>query len=158
VFANPGAGDAGTDATLHYRNQRTRLQINTIQDGSSNTIFFAERYRRCKPGGAEYATLWAHGAWNMPYMPHFAYGDPLGTVGYTGSSGIAGVVGPNSRFQTVPQNSDQCNPMMTQAVHTGVMLAGLGDGSVRTVASGVSPATWWAAVTPNGGDLLGNDW
>jgi prepilin-type N-terminal cleavage/methylation domain-containing protein len=159
VFANPAAGDAPPgDGTTHYRNQRTTLKINTIQDGSSNTIFFAERFRRCRPNGLEYASLWAHGAWNMPYMAHFAYGNPQGTVGYSAFTGVVGVVGPDSRFQTVPQNSLQCNPMMTQAIHTGVLLAGLGDGSVRTIHSGISSTTWWAAVTPNGGDLLGSDW
>jgi prepilin-type N-terminal cleavage/methylation domain-containing protein len=158
LFANPAAGDAGANGTQHYRNQRTTLRLNTIQDGSSNTIFFAERHRRCRPGGAEYASLWAHGAWNMPYMAHFAYGNPQGTVGYSGFTGVVGVVGPSSRFQTVPQNSLQCNPMMTQSVHSGVILAGLGDGSVRVVANGVSGTTWWAALTPNGGEVLGSDW
>jgi hypothetical protein len=32
------------------------------------------------------------------------------------------------------------------------------DGSVRTVAPSVSSATFWAAVTPAGGETLGSDW
>jgi prepilin-type N-terminal cleavage/methylation domain-containing protein len=158
VFANPKAGDVDSDLPQHYRNQRTNLRISSIKDGSSNTIFFAERHRRCKPNGANYATLWGHGAWNMPYMAHFAYGNPQGTAGYRGFSGVVGVVGPNSRFQTVPQDSPQCNPMMTQSIHSGVLLTGLGDGSVRAISSSVSGETWWAAVTPNGGEVLGSDW
>jgi hypothetical protein len=35
---------------------------------------------------------------------------------------------------------------------------GLADGSVRSVGPNVTPATWWAAVTPNQGDNLGSDW
>ncbi|MBY0457734.1 MAG: hypothetical protein K2V38_10380, partial [Gemmataceae bacterium] len=66
--------------------------------------------------------------------------------------------GPWSRFQVIPQASEQCNPMMTQAIHTSACLVGLGDGSVRSVASSASGATWWAAITPNGGDILGGDW
>jgi prepilin-type N-terminal cleavage/methylation domain-containing protein len=152
VFGNPGLGDVG------YPNQITGLKLVTIQDGTSNTVFFAEKYRECQPGGAAYASLWAHGAWNVPYEPEFAYGNQAGTVGYKVNSGYVGVVGPNSKFQVIPQMSTLCNPMMTQAIHAQVMLAGLGDGSVRNVSAAVTGTTWWAALTPSGGDVLGSDW
>jgi type II secretory pathway pseudopilin PulG len=155
VFANPAAGDVPPGN--HDRNQRTRLKINTIQDGSSKTIFFAERFRECKPDGLRYASLWGHGAWNMPYMSQFAYGNPQGTKGYKYNSGVVGVVGPGSLFQTVPPESPLCNPMMTQSVHSGLILAGLGDGSVRTISSSVSPTAWWAAVTPSQGEVSDTD-
>jgi hypothetical protein len=29
---------------------------------------------------------------------------------------------------------------------------------VRTLSSGMSGATWWAACTPAGGEVLGADW
>ena len=32
------------------------------------------------------------------------------------------------------------------------------DGSVRTLAPSMSGATWWAAVTPSGGEVTGSDW
>jgi hypothetical protein len=38
------------------------------------------------------------------------------------------------------------------------MQVGMADGSVRGVNSGVSGNTWWAALTPNGGETLGPDW
>jgi hypothetical protein len=38
------------------------------------------------------------------------------------------------------------------------MIVGMVDGSVRTVSGSVSPRTYWAAVTPDGGETLGNDW
>jgi hypothetical protein len=38
------------------------------------------------------------------------------------------------------------------------MVAGMADGSVRTLAPGMSGATWWAAVTPSGAEVLGADW
>ncbi len=156
VFGNPAAGDVANQA--NYPNMHTSLKLNTIQDGTSNTIFFAEKFRRCSPGGAAYASLWGHGGWNVPYMSEFAYGKPDGSAGYSANSGITGVVGPNSKFQVIPQNSLACNPMMTQQIHTSILLAGMGDGSVRGVNSGVSGPTWWAAVTPNVGDVLGSDW
>ncbi len=42
--------------------------------------------------------------------------------------------------------------------HTGGVQVGMGDGSVRMVSTGVSTATWWYALTPAGGEVLGNDW
>ena len=37
-------------------------------------------------------------------------------------------------------------------------VVGLADGSVRTLAPSMSGDTWWAAVTPSGGEVLGSDW
>jgi len=42
--------------------------------------------------------------------------------------------------------------------HTGAINVALGDGSIRSVSAGVSPSTWWAALTPAAGDVLGSDW
>jgi hypothetical protein len=39
-----------------------------------------------------------------------------------------------------------------------VMLVALGDGSVRTVSSSVTAATWKRAWTPQDGNVLGSDW
>jgi hypothetical protein len=39
-----------------------------------------------------------------------------------------------------------------------LMQVALADGSVRAIAPNISGATWWALVTPNGGDLTGVDW
>ncbi len=38
------------------------------------------------------------------------------------------------------------------------VLVGLCDGSVRSVSTTVSHTTWKAAMTPNGGEILGADW
>ncbi|HEY7152800.1 MAG TPA: DUF1559 domain-containing protein [Gemmataceae bacterium] len=38
------------------------------------------------------------------------------------------------------------------------VLVGICDGSVRTVSTAISHKTWKAAMTPNGGEVLGNDW
>jgi prepilin-type processing-associated H-X9-DG protein len=42
--------------------------------------------------------------------------------------------------------------------HTGGINVGMGDGSVRLVTASVSGTTWFAACTPNYGDILGSDW
>jgi hypothetical protein len=44
------------------------------------------------------------------------------------------------------------------SAHTAGINVGLGDGSVRFVSQGVSPNTWWSAMTPAGNEVLGSDW
>lgn len=60
-------------------------------------------------------------------------------------------------FQVRPSLS-QCDSRIPQTPHTGGMLAGMGDGSVRTLAGGMSEQTFWGAVTRAGGEVLGSDW
>ena len=93
-------------------------------------------------------------------MPIFAYGSRDGGTNYTAGSSLAGVAGPNSKFQTIPQKSwsPQCNPSLAQQIHTGSMLVGMGDGSVRSVSNSIDPATWWSATTATGGEVLGGNW
>ena len=51
-----------------------------------------------------------------------------------------------------------CDPSLPQTPHVGGILAGLGDGSVRTVAPTISQWTFAAACTPAGNETLGSDW
>jgi prepilin-type N-terminal cleavage/methylation domain-containing protein len=61
----------------------------------------------------------------------------------------------NPNPYTGPQS--QCDPRVAATAHPN-MQTGMADGSVRSVSSGVSGTTWWAAMTPNGGEALGADW
>jgi prepilin-type N-terminal cleavage/methylation domain-containing protein len=58
----------------------------------------------------------------------------------------------------IAQAPATADPTVLQSPHTGAMLVGLGDGSVRTVASGISVQTWWKACVPDDGMPLGSDW
>ena len=151
VFGKPNAGDNA------QANMTTALTSVTVKDGTSNTIYFAEKFRTC---GASWATLWGHANWNVSYMPTFGYGSADGSMGYTDRSSLAGVVGPNAKFQSIPQDEfgATCNPSLTQQIHISNMLVGLGDGSVRSVTQSITGATWWAAMTPNRRETLGSDW
>jgi prepilin-type N-terminal cleavage/methylation domain-containing protein len=64
---------------------------------------------------------------------------------------------PGLTFQVRPKLSD-CDPRLAQSPHAAGMLVALADGSVRTLAAGMSETTYWGAVTPAGGEVLGNDW
>jgi prepilin-type processing-associated H-X9-DG protein len=63
---------------------------------------------------------------------------------------------PSLTFQVRPVG-DQCDPRIPQTYHVSGMNVGLADGSVRGLSRGMSPGTFWAAVTPGGGEVLGAD-
>jgi hypothetical protein len=60
-------------------------------------------------------------------------------------------------FQLQPSPAG-CDPRRASTFNDGGLLVGLADGSCRTIAAGISQATWWAACTPAAGDVLGPDW
>jgi prepilin-type N-terminal cleavage/methylation domain-containing protein len=130
------------------------LTATTCPDGLSNTIFFSEKYALCNTAtgdgwnGWPYATLSSS---SIRRMPIFAY-----------HASVIGANGPtNGKFQVQPSNNGTnatCNGYLAHAPRSSGILVTLGDGSVRMVSAGISPATWWAALTPNGGEVLGADW
>jgi prepilin-type N-terminal cleavage/methylation domain-containing protein len=67
-----------------------------------------------------------------------------------------GVVNPGG-IQANPRPHG-CDYRRLQALHSGVMTAGLADGSVRSVSSSISALTWQRVCTPVGGEVLGSDW
>jgi prepilin-type N-terminal cleavage/methylation domain-containing protein/prepilin-type processing-associated H-X9-DG protein len=112
----------------------------TITDGTSNTIFFTDKLARCNSGyyPNNYWPDWG------PIISSTDKGDPIG---------------PAAIFQPTPRgNPANCNGGRASSPHTGGINVGLADGHVRFVAQGVSPYTWWYALTPNNGDILGRDW
>ena len=132
-------------------------------DGTSKTIVFGEKYRVCQTNGNS-GNMWAHGAWNVRYMPVFAFGNRAGTTSYTqcGGSSHNNVGAASKPQQAGPQvasmtgDSSGCSIMRTQAFHTGSMLAGFADGSTRTIRDDIDGDTWWAICTPNQGDMPGD--
>ena len=136
--------------------QSTSRIPGSFPDGTSNTILFAERYAVCVSHalGLQRANLWD--AWLLPaqlnggighdYLPYFA----IPTI--NGSP-----IGPASLFQVQPTQGS-CDPSRASSAHTGGMNVALADGSVRFLAQSLSGTTWWAAVTPAGGEVLGSDW
>ena len=86
------------------------------------------------------------------YQPGFA-------IGALANVGAPDAVGPGSKFQVRPTPFEgNCDPTRASTSHGGGIQVGLADGSVRTLSSGVSDTTWWNAVTPSGGEVLGPDW
>jgi prepilin-type N-terminal cleavage/methylation domain-containing protein len=67
-----------------------------------------------------------------------------------------GVVNPGG-IQGNPR-PNQCDYRRLQALHTGIMTAGLADGSVRNINANISALTWERVCAPGDGAVLGNDW
>jgi prepilin-type N-terminal cleavage/methylation domain-containing protein len=164
LFSDSGYGNYGvTGYAANYQalgwyfnasNTKT-LRLTSITDGTSNTIFFAEKttvcinpnyYDTAIQGDANYYNIWAYArtAWKE-WNPVFAYQ----------------ITGPASKFQVTPLSnggSANCDPRLAAAPRSAGILVGLGDGSGRLVSAGVSPNTWWYACTPDQGEVLGSDW
>jgi prepilin-type N-terminal cleavage/methylation domain-containing protein len=139
-----------------------------IQDGTSNTILLAEKYARCTntnmgPQFQDGGTAWAYGGapqfpWQPPPMspPRLGFAPAFAVRGFA-AAGATNAIGEGSIFQVQPREGN-CDPTRASTAHAGGILVGLADGSVRTLARSMSGATWWAAVTPEVGEVLGSDW
>jgi prepilin-type N-terminal cleavage/methylation domain-containing protein len=131
----------------------SRLGGASFPDGTANTILLAEKYAVCtnhaNPEGGNLWAYWITGPAVLPYHPGF------------GISWNKASVGPQSRFLVRPQPFDgtpngDCDPTKASTPHQ-VMQVALADGSVRALSPDLSRETWWALCTPNGGEVLGND-
>jgi len=175
----------GTYATTSYALNgmllRPEARIADITDGTSNTLLGTTRYQVC----GEVKNFWGLGAFSAS-TPSFALAPPEGdkyprTTGkgselkqfvppakgvqnpVKGRCGadevefatVAKAADTESGFQVAPQNN--CDPRIPQTAHPGGLLIVLADGSARTVQGNINVVTFWSAVTPAGGEVLG-DW
>jgi prepilin-type N-terminal cleavage/methylation domain-containing protein len=133
-------------------------------DGTSNTIFFTEKYGICSPdangdnGGTQWASRFE--AQTNPYIGHQA--PNAGLAFGSNQPGVQTTVyGAAGYFQIQPTpflGAGGCKPGIASTGHTGGIMACLGDGSVRVCSSGMSPNTWWQAIVPDDGLALPPDW
>jgi prepilin-type N-terminal cleavage/methylation domain-containing protein len=141
------------------------LKIQTITDGSSNTVLATEGYANC------YGSSYRNGMYNQTSRGYsYSY-----TVVYnwTGSYYLANpqwypnpqtysysysynyspsfaLVG-GQTFEVMPSQYS-CNGQLPQGLFSGGLNVLFGDGTVKTVNQGVSVAAWNAALTPNGNE------
>ncbi len=139
TFASFGAG----------RNYRSRIAV--ITDGTSNTIFVAERLGTC----GYYMDTKSYGPGSGGNVWNWWDGDSA-TPTYADSP--PGLVGPASMFQVQPYPFETACSVLRPSTPHNAMQVCLGDASGRTISGSMSPTTWWAACTPKSGDVLGSDW
>ncbi|HEV3438934.1 MAG TPA: DUF1559 domain-containing protein [Gemmata sp.] len=122
-----------------------QYNIGNIPDGTSNTIGWGEEYSACNNNST--GTLWA--------FPGIDFGWQWTPVIADSRQFGAGVTTVLPQIQPSLAN---CNKEASQAAHTGSVLVGLMDGSVRGVNASLSAATWSNALMPADGNVLGSDW
>jgi len=147
-----GSANTQTGAFVGWDGGRA---IEGITDGSSNTIFLAEKYGLCGSWG----TLW--GAKGSDPTANGSYNSWLALFQTEYTSGDANAIGPTAMFQVTPNpytDSTKCTYYLAQTPHTGTILVALGDGSVRNCAASMAPNTWWLACNPSDGLTMPTDW
>jgi type II secretory pathway pseudopilin PulG len=120
-------------------------KIETITEGSSNTILYAEKYGTCGSGGSLWGNIWP------PDLAIYEW-DATGNGTYAGPVSTA-------LFQVQPSPwQSNCDPYRASSPHPGIIQVALGDGSVRAVAASISTNTWWLANYPTDGLPMPTDW
>jgi prepilin-type N-terminal cleavage/methylation domain-containing protein len=142
---------------------------NDLSDGTSHTILHAEKYARCSntdmaPPFQNGGTAWAYTTsvlfpWQpAPMLPPGKAFQPGFAIAALVGRGAPNAIGPGSIFQVQPTPFlGNCDPTRASTSHSGGIVVGMADGSVRTLSAAISGVTWWAAVTPSGGEILGSD-
>jgi prepilin-type N-terminal cleavage/methylation domain-containing protein len=129
----------------------------SFPDGASVTGMVYERYGNCTgqlanstnaPGSNNAPRIWDEGG-TGPWHP-IAY-TPAGD-GNTGPWTLSNLP---PVFQNFPMVSN-CDGSQTQGFHNGQNVL-MGDASVKLVSPAVSQGSWDAALTPNGQDVVHND-
>jgi prepilin-type N-terminal cleavage/methylation domain-containing protein len=149
---DPTMGNDSGYASYGYNGQLFRLNYTngwghalanypaSLGDGTSNTVFYTEKLAHC-----------SYGNYNNNYWPDWGSALTEDDLGDPRTSGSLPIFNP-------PGNPANCDGGRPSTKHTGGIVVGMGDGSVRTVSRSISWQSWWAAMTPNQGDILGSDW
>jgi prepilin-type N-terminal cleavage/methylation domain-containing protein len=157
-WGNRGAISYAANALVFgYQNGGSTRIPAGIPDGTSNTVFIAEKFSQCgfrsDGSGSHMEYVWAEDGTN-DYVAAFACSNCGGTAQYN-AGGPLGARLPLPQWDAVSQAN--CIPTTVQSMTAGGLLVGLGDGSVRLVSSGVSLTSWNYAVMPNDGQVIGDD-
>ncbi len=164
-------------ATFTIANYEAYPRIpSSIPDGSSNTIFMTEKYADCSFCGPVYNPDASIPCSDPSALNRGNAGNVWGRASGNGSLTAPGttppstygpyfanqLVGPTYQFQVQPiwgkSSPGMCDYRLPSSPHSGGIDVLLGDASVRFVSKGIAAATWWAALTPAGGEALGSDW
>ena len=146
------------------------FKIGNIPDGSSNTIFFAEKMAACQAptnGPSNLSQRNYHNIVVYYYWPGYA---PL--IGHNHPTFLSdGNTADNllQNWQLPPQiqpsykrnpsaGQERCDVGRPSTGHIAGCQVAMGDGSVRNVTEDISQVTWLNALQGDDGNTLGSDW
>jgi prepilin-type N-terminal cleavage/methylation domain-containing protein/prepilin-type processing-associated H-X9-DG protein len=128
-----------------------------IPDGTSNTVILAEIYQNCNNRGDGPAWPWIE-PWQGPPSTNVAmFGCSTAQSSIKQTLSCRDYNQGGTAYQIAPTFAN-CIYTTIQSPHPGAGNVGLGDGSVRTVAAGISTRTFEIACYPNDGLVLPSDW
>jgi prepilin-type N-terminal cleavage/methylation domain-containing protein len=140
-----------TKNNVYLGNQLYLKMLGSFQDGTSNTIMFSTRYMVCGSGFSYMGAAWDKDPINTPV---FGY-----NIQYTNDITAVGINFGTPPFQVQPTQT-ACLPSGGTAMsyNAASLQISLCDGSVRGASTGMSGPTFFAALTPAGGELPASDW
>jgi hypothetical protein len=128
----------------------------SLPDGTSNTIMWTDMLAQCGSGAApsthysSYSSSSSAGTWTN-VLGSTETNPPF--VGYTKPPASA------LFYANLNQNTCSANGVgQATSAHTAVVLAGLGDGRVRNLSTGLTSYSYNLALIPNDGWPMGSDW
>jgi prepilin-type N-terminal cleavage/methylation domain-containing protein len=123
----------------------TTLKINTITDGTSNTLAFIERY-------AAHDSWWQH-AWAFPCQSSNCYDSANYPILWNSNSAQS----PPVQAAINPVTGTNGLMYYITTPHAAAVVSMM-DGSCRSISTGVSQATVNLAMFPNDGGVMPSDW
>jgi hypothetical protein len=129
------------------------MNMSSLQDGTSNTIFYAEKYMGMVNNDGfvnndyKYYTIWAYAeeiAW-------YQWNPIFGAYPENSTNPVLA-----HRFQVTPTEGTPdatVNPLKAHANRSYGILSGYADGSVHLVQANVADNVWYGALTPAGGEV-----
>jgi prepilin-type N-terminal cleavage/methylation domain-containing protein len=148
IFSTPNANSYPDQASWNWQLPRFS-KLATIPDGTSNTVGFTERIVNAEGVIVvrDVAPEWSADAyrWGVPSFVNYQAQYPGG--GFT--------------WSFLPPQVGQTRNLIRwrpSSAHTGTILCGLMDGSVRGVSGSITANTFWRACNPDDGAVLANDW
>ncbi len=137
----------------------------SFTDGTSNTLCFAERYLLLPKENPNAYTIYDCGTW-VPAFLGIAGGPRRATFAdpgwrdvlpvTTGNPPITRASVPGVTFDVLPDPRTAKQDRL-HALHRAGLVVSLMDGSVRTLHPSIGETVFWAMVTRDGGEVLG-DW
>jgi prepilin-type N-terminal cleavage/methylation domain-containing protein len=130
--------------------------VASAPDGTSNTIFWAETISTCYDAQYGNQKYWAFAAQTLNNSDFPFVGFPTWVANPPYAYFYSGKNPQTCGAFNTP--SGTCMSYNALSSHTAVVQVGLGDGSVRPLAQGLSQSTYGLTLIPNDGLPLGSDW